>query len=193
MSIEKYWTLFLDRDGVINKRLPGQYVRLWDEFKWEEESLQAIVKMSNHFQRIIVVTNQQGVGKELMTQQELDAIHTQMCLEIKKAGGCIDKVYACTELASLNPKCRKPNVGMGLQAQKDFPEIDFEYSIMVGDSITDMQFGSLLGMVNVFVETNFDETFELGRRIAEGRPEEHVPVDYRFAGLKDFARFILEE
>ena len=193
MSIDNYWTLFLDRDGVINRQIEGAYIRKWTEWEWAEGSLEAIVKMTGHFQRIVVATNQQGVGKGLMKQEELDDVHRRMLEEIKTAGGHIDKVYACTKLATENPQCRKPNPGMAIQAQKDFPNISYEHSIMVGDSITDMQFGSVLGMVNVFIESNLKQTFELGRRIAEGKAEEQVPVDYRFPNLLSFANFILEK
>ncbi len=149
--IDQSWTLFLDRDGVINKRLVDDYVKIWEEFEFLPGVKEAINKLSKMFGRIIIVSNQQGVGKGLMTEDDLKEIHSKMITEIEEAGGCIDAIYYCPELKENNPECRKPMPGMALQAQKDFPEIDFDKSIMVGDSPSDMEFGIHLGMVTVFV------------------------------------------
>ena len=153
-NFDKSWTLFLDRDGVINHRIPGAYVRHWEEFEFMENVPKAIAIFSKIFGRIVVVTNQQGIGKGLMTSEELVALHDKMYREIMKAGGRIDAVYFCPKLATENPICRKPEVGMAYQAQRNFPEIDFKKSVMVGDSLSDMGFGSKVGMWNVLVETN---------------------------------------
>ena len=154
---DKSWTLFLDRDGVINHRIPGAYVRHWDEFEFLENVPEVIAKFSKIFGRIVVVTNQQGIGKGLMTAEELVALHDKMYRAIMKLGGRIDAVYFCPKLAIENPICRKPETGMAYQAQRNFPEINFKKSVMVGDSLSDMGFGSKVGMWNVLVETN-DET-----------------------------------
>ncbi len=151
---DKSWTLFLDRDGVINHRIPGAYVRHWDEFEFLENVPQAIAEFSKIFGRIVVVTNQQGIGKGLMTAEELVTLHDKMYREVMAAGGSIDAVYFCPKLAVDNPMCRKPEAGMAYQAQRNFPEIDFKKSVMVGDSLSDMGFGSKVGMWNVLVETN---------------------------------------
>lgn len=167
--IDKSWTLFLDRDGVINHRIPGAYVQKPEEFDFFEGVPAAIAQLSRQFGKIVVVTNQQGIGKRLMTKEDLDIVHFEMCAAVEAAGGRIDAVYYCPLLASENPFCRKPQAGMGLQAQKDFPEIDFKKSVMVGDSLSDMGFGSALGMVNVLVETNKETEAKLE---AEGLPED---------------------
>ena len=177
------WTLFLDRDGVINKRIPGAYIRNWKEFEYCKGSLDAIVDLTKSFNRIVVVTNQKGIGKKIMTEKMLDKLHRRMRKEIAVAGGNIDQVYHCPELATTNPHCRKPNPGMGLQAQKDFPEIDFKKSIIVGDSISDMEFGIGLGMRTVFITTKKEEQ-EASQTIA---------IDYRFESLKFFADWFLDQ
>jgi histidinol-phosphate phosphatase family protein len=150
-EIDKTWTLFLDRDGVINLHYPNDYVKQWDEFIFLENAVESINKLSHFFKRIIVVTNQQGVGKELMTQQDLDFIHEEMRKEIRKEGGNIHAVYAATGLASPDYKLRKPDIGMAIQATKDFEGLDLNKSIMVGDSITDLQFGRNAGMKTIYV------------------------------------------
>ena len=177
MKIDQSWTLFLDRDGVINKRIPGDYVRNIQQFIFLEGSVEAIRQLNNVFGLIVVVTNQQGIGKGLMTQVDVDKVHTYMMAEVEQAGGCIEKVYTCPALVKDNAICRKPNSGMALQAKEDFPLIDFTRSVMVGDSISDMEFGIGLGMKTVFIETKID--IEVSK----------IPkVDYRFSSLRDFAR-----
>lgn len=151
---DKSWTLFLDRDGVINHRIPGAYVRNWEEFEFMENVPEAIAVLSKIFGRIVVVTNQQGIGKGLMTAEQLVTLHDTMYRKVMDAKGRIDAVYFCPKLASENPICRKPEAGMAYQAQRNFPEINFKKSVMVGDSLSDMGFGSKVGMWNVLVETN---------------------------------------
>ncbi len=152
IKIDKTWTLFLDRDGVINLHYPNDYVKKWDEFYFLEGVLDALKNLSEVIRRIIVVTNQQGVGKGLMTQEDLEFIHSEMLREVRKYGGRIHAIYAATDLIENDVKqLRKPNTGMAKQAKKDFVEIDFSKSIMVGDSVSDMQFGRNAGMLTVFV------------------------------------------
>ena len=74
-----------------------------------------------------------------------------MELELGKAGAQLDKIYYCPELAESNASCRKPNTGMAEEARKDFPEIDFKKSIMIGDSLSDMQMGKRVGIVTIFI------------------------------------------
>lgn len=143
-------TLFIDRDGVINKHRPDDYVKSWDEFEFLPGVLEAFGILKEAFKRIIIVTNQRGVGKGLMTENELQDIHKRMLSEIRKVGGRLDQIYYCVDINndSLN---RKPNPGMALQAQKDFPEIVFEESIMIGDSASDREFGNRLGMKTILL------------------------------------------
>jgi histidinol-phosphate phosphatase family protein len=154
LKVDKTWTLFLDRDGVINEKLDNDYVKNIAEFKFINKSKEAIVRFSKIFGRIIIVTNQQGIGKSLMSHDDLKLVHDFMETEIDKAGGKLDKIYYCPALAAENDPCRKPEIGMALHAKKDFPEIDFEKSILVGDSISDIEMGVKAGMYTVFVSSN---------------------------------------
>jgi D-glycero-alpha-D-manno-heptose 1-phosphate guanylyltransferase len=149
--IDKTWTLFLDRDGVINEHRPEDYVKNETEFVWINGSKESIRDLSKKFGMILVVTNQQGIGKGMMTEYDLEKIHWKMQSEIEEIGGKIDRVYYCPHLANVQPKCRKPETGMAEQAKADFPEIDFSKSIMIGDSSSDIEFGSRLGMMTVKV------------------------------------------
>jgi D-glycero-D-manno-heptose 1,7-bisphosphate phosphatase len=145
------WTLFLDRDGVINRRLVDDYVKCWDDFEFLPHVLETLNRFDKIFKHIFVVTNQQGVGKGLMTAKTLDDIHQKMVREITEAGGRIDHVFYCPDLTNSNSINRKPNIGMGLKAKKMFPDIKFREAVMIGDSLSDMQFGRRLGMKTVLI------------------------------------------
>ncbi len=174
--IDKTWTLFLDRDGVINHDKDNDYILDWDEFRFYDTTLEAMSILSTHFERIVVTTNQKGVGKGLMTVEDLDNIHFHMVSAIQKAGGKIQKVYYCADLDNESPN-RKPNPGMAYQAKLDFPNIDLSKSIMVGNRISDMGFGRNAGMLTVFVTTTHPET-----------PFPNPLIDYRFDDLLSFAK-----
>lgn len=162
--LNKSWTLFLDRDGVINEKIENDYVKSWEQFLFIKGAIESIALLSKVFGRIIIVTNQRGVGKNLMTELDLKSIHNNMLGVIKKSSGLIDKIYYCTQISD-SANCRKPNTGMAMLAKNDFPEIDFTKSIIVGDSRTDIDFGRKLGFITVFISSckkkfNFDYKFK---------------------------------
>ena len=173
-------TLFLDRDGVINQRLPDAYVRHWDEFTFLPGVLSALALLRKYVDRIVVVTNQQGIGKEIMTEEDLHTVHQAMLKEVEAAGGKIDAIYFCPDLKTRPGNCRKPAPAMALKARREAPDIDFSRSTMVGDSASDMAFGRQLGMQTVLIETNGEEIIKLSKT-----PE---LVDQRFPSLWAFAK-----
>jgi D-glycero-D-manno-heptose 1,7-bisphosphate phosphatase len=151
LHIDKSWTVFLDRDGVINKKIDDDYVRNIQQFEWLADVREAVEKLTAVFGRIIIVSNQQGVGKGLMRKEDVESIHHHIVESVKSYGGKIDNIYYAPQIKAENSEFRKPNIGMALQAKKDFPEIDFNKSIMVGDSISDMEFGKKARMKTVFI------------------------------------------
>ena len=153
--MHKFDTLFLDRDGVINKKLERRYVRNWQEFEFMPNALLAIKILSNKFERIIVVTNQQGIGKALMTIDELSVLHELMKKEIIENGGKIDKIYFCPHLEKENCDCRKPAIGMIKRAIKDFPTLNLKQTFLVGDSPSDIEAGERAGIKTVKVNNQF--------------------------------------
>ncbi len=179
-SIDRGWTVFLDRDGVINHEKENDYILNWEEFKFYDESLAAIPLLNQCFNRIIVATNQKGIGKGVMPLSALQAIHHNMLQRIEIAGGKIDRIYFCPDLEDNSPN-RKPQHGMALKAQLDFPEIDFSKSIMVGNRMSDMKFGRNAGMHTVFLATTHPET---------PFPDPHI--DLRFTNLLSFAEACLD-
>jgi D-glycero-D-manno-heptose 1,7-bisphosphate phosphatase/D-glycero-alpha-D-manno-heptose 1-phosphate guanylyltransferase len=142
--------LFLDRDGVINVHRKNDYVKSIEEFEFLPGVEQALVALSKRFARIIIITNQRGVGKGKMSEATLLEIHKFLRHRIEQLGGHIDAIYYCTELDDSHPQ-RKPNGGMAHQAKNDFPEIIFSQSIMAGDSKTDIEFGKNMGMSTILI------------------------------------------
>ena len=131
--------------------------------------------LTKYFNKIIIVTNQQGIGKGVMTENDLKEVHMYMIEEILKVGGRIDAIYHCPDLANSNSTFRKPNPGMALKAKEDFPMIDFSHSMMVGDSKLDMDFAQNLGIRKIYIGDLEEEGITL------------VDVDLVFQSLYDFA------
>lgn len=143
--------LFLDRDGVINKRKIGGYIQSWDEFEFLEGVLEAAPILARKFETIVVVTNQAGIGKGIMTEKDLQSIHTKMIASIVATGGRIEAAFYCPHRSTELCFCRKPRSGMAFQAKNRFPRIDFTQTYMVGDSYSDMIFGIGLGMTPILI------------------------------------------
>lgn len=174
-NIDSTWTVFIDRDGVVNEERVGEYVQNWEQFKFNQYALEAFKIFNEVFGRIIIVSNQRGVGKGSMTSDDLTDIHNKMQKSIEEAGGRIDKIYYCTEVSDA---CffRKPNPGMAVQAKNDFPFISFNKSIMVGNKPGDMKFGRAAGMFTVFLTTTNPQ-----------QPFPHPDIDAKFSSLFEFA------
>jgi D-glycero-D-manno-heptose 1,7-bisphosphate phosphatase len=174
-QIDHSWTLFLDRDGVINYEIQGTYVRNWKEFIFYPQAPENIAYFNKRFQRLILATNQRGIAKGIMSLEDLQDIHLNMIKGIETKDGKIDRIYFCLDLDDSSP-CRKPNPGMAVQAVTDYPEIDLKKSLMVGNNISDMLFGRNAGMKTVFLKTTSPE-LEL--------PDERI--DMHFNNLDEFA------
>lgn len=174
-NIDKSWTLFLDRDGVLNHEKKLDYILHRGEFVFYDGVKDAMKIFNEIFGNIIVVTNQRGIGKQVMTDADLHDIHELMVEEVILSGGRIDSIYYCS---SLDNDCyqRKPNPGMAFMAKKDFPEIEFTKSIIIGNNLSDMEFGRNAGMCTIFVATT-NPTIVLP----------HPLIDYRFENLEQAA------
>lgn len=172
-------TLFLDRDGVINVRKMGGYITSYSEFRFIDGALEAMKIFNNIFDHIFIVTNQQGIGKGLMTDEDFLCLNDRMLEEIRKNGGRVDKVYYCSALKSENSIMRKPQVGMALLAKNEY-QLNLSNSIMVGDSMSDMRFGKSAGMHNVFIDNHTEEDID-----------ENL-FEIKFSSLSDFAKYLKE-
>ncbi|MDN0080643.1 HAD family hydrolase [Bacteroides gallinaceum] len=151
IDISGYDTLLLDRDGVINRLRPNDYVKCWDEFEFLPGVLETLSKWNKQVKRIFIVTNQRGVGKGLMTENDLSDIHKRMCDEIAHHGGHIDKVYYCTALTEEDSR-RKPGTGMFKEILYEYPDIRPSDCLMIGDSDSDMKFAENCGIKGIKVQ-----------------------------------------
>ncbi len=144
--------LFLDRDGVINVNAPDHcYVLKWEQFQFLDGSINALKLLSTLGIPMVVVTNQQGIGKGLMSESDLANIHERMCEELSLHGVQIDAIYHCPHLATDRCDCRKPKPGMLFQAAREHC-FDLKSSIFIGDSERDMMAGRAAGTRTVFVK-----------------------------------------
>jgi histidinol-phosphate phosphatase family protein len=180
-QIDSSWTLFLDRDGVINIEKENSYIFHYGEFVFYEGVTAALRRCAAVFGHIVVVTNQRGVGKGLMTAADLREIHEKMVAEIVLAGGRISRIYYADSLDDAHP-LRKPQPGMALAAQRDLPGIDLARSVMVGNNLSDMEFGRNAGMYTAFLRTT-----------NPGQSLPHPAIDMAFDTLADFAKHLLTE
>jgi D-glycero-alpha-D-manno-heptose 1-phosphate guanylyltransferase len=178
-SLDKTWTLFIDRDGVINKEKKDEYITNWNDFIFYDGVKEAFKKIAEQFGRIIVITNQRGVGKALMTEDDLSMIHKKMKTAIHDAGGRIDQIFYCTSTDNKHPS-RKPNPGMAHKALLHYPEIELSKSIMIGNKPSDMLFGRNAGVYTVFLKTTNPQ-----------QPIPHPDIDLVFETLADFAKACL--
>lgn len=142
--LTKNKAVFLDRDGVINKKRINDYVKCWEEFLFLPGVKEAIKLLNQAQFKVIIITNQAGVGKGLVKEEQLQLIHQQMLDELKEYGAHIDGIYYCPHLPEDNCNCRKPKTGMLEQAEKDF-NIDFKNSYLIGDEDKDVEAGQKMG------------------------------------------------
>jgi histidinol-phosphate phosphatase family protein len=176
ITISNGYSLFIDRDGVINKEKKEDYIYTWDEFEFLNGVIEALKIINSFFENIVLITNQRGIGRGLMTDENLHTIHSKMREVITAHGGRIDAIYYCADDDNASPN-RKPNPGMAYKAASDFPSINLEKTFMVGNRMSDMKFARNAGVKSVFVATTHPEVV---------LPNESI--DYRFEDLLHFAK-----
>jgi D-glycero-D-manno-heptose 1,7-bisphosphate phosphatase len=141
--------IFLDRDGVINRRR-ADHVKSWAEFEFLPEALEGLRDMTRTGAPVVLVTNQSAVGRGMISEAELAAIHERMLSEIAAAGGRIDAIYACLHTPFDGCDCRKPAPGLLLRAAADLG-LRIESSVMVGDSVSDLEAARAAGCTPVLL------------------------------------------
>lgn len=142
--------VFLDRDGVVNASPAGRYVTSWKEFRFLPGTLPALKKLKKAGLTAVIVSNQAGVGKRLMTRKALNEITRKMRHRIRTSGGTIRAVYYCTHRPEAGCACRKPKSGM-LRKAKRAHGLDLARSFVVGDHEKDIQMGRLAGCRTLLV------------------------------------------
>lgn len=144
--------VFLDRDGVINRcAAPHEYIACWDRFEFLPGVKTAIRLLNEAGYLVLIVSNQRGVARGMMSMGDVEDIHRQMCKALEEAGARIDGIYVCPHDVG-QCSCRKPEIGLFLQAERDFP-IDKAASWMVGDSDADAEAGSRYGVRTIQTES----------------------------------------
>jgi D-glycero-D-manno-heptose 1,7-bisphosphate phosphatase len=144
--------VFVDRDGVLNRKMPeGEYVREWAQFHWLPGAEEAIVRMKRAGLTVIVVSNQRGIALGLMTEDLVQQIHSNMQSALAQHGAQLDAIYYCPHDVGVC-HCRKPQVGLFEQAFAAFPQARAENSVMIGDSLPDIEAGRTMGMSTIFIQ-----------------------------------------
>lgn len=151
-SFQPKKVIFLDRDGVINKRPPrGEYVRRREEFEFLPGAVEALKLISQKGYRIYLITNQAGIGRGMMSEDDLKSIHQHLEEELKKNKVKISGIYYCPHEMNENCQCRKPKPGLLLQAAKEH-NLDLKDTIFIGDDERDFQMGKSVGCKTILVK-----------------------------------------
>lgn len=143
-KVAKYKTLILDRDGTINELIPNGYVLCASDLRLRKDFASHCEQLASIFENIIIVTNQACIGKGIISFSEIERINNVLIGMIEQYNGRIDKVYVCSDNESESVN-RKPNIGVIDKISKDYPDIDFSKSIVVGDSYSDRLFSERIG------------------------------------------------
>jgi histidinol-phosphate phosphatase family protein len=170
------WCLFLDRDGVINRRIVGDYVRAWADFEWLPGAQRAFNVLRGWAPQLVVVTNQQGIGKGLMSRGDVDTVHDKIREQLAANRVSIDAILVCPHLESVGCECRKPMPGLALDWLEQHPGVDQSLCVMVGDSPSDLEFAQ-----RIAVETGGCPSVQIGGDAHQ------IAADASFASLLDFA------
>lgn len=143
--------VFLDRDGVLNQKPSrGKYITRMEELALLPGVEDAIAALNRSGRKVVVLTNQRGIALGLYTEAELDRIHAHLQAQLAVRGGHLDAIYVCPHDAG-QCDCRKPLTGLFEQAFRDFPEATPQRSIMVGDSLRDIEAGLRVGMATAMI------------------------------------------
>ncbi len=133
------YTIFLDRDGVINVD-SADYIKKPSEFEFIPKSQEAIALLCQNNFQIILITNQSLIGRKMASRETLDAIFDKLRKGVEDAGGKINDIFFCPHTPEDMCECRKPKPKMILDAAKKY-DIDLSHSLMVGDSSKDIECG----------------------------------------------------
>jgi D-glycero-D-manno-heptose 1,7-bisphosphate phosphatase len=163
-------TVFIDRDGVINRKRPEpHYVTSWEEFEFLPGALEGLAALARTDARIIVVTNQRGIARGVYTEETLVDMHARMKAAVEAAGGRIDAIYYCPHEGGC--ECRKPATGMFERAAREVPGADLAEAVVIGDNVCDLEAAARLGCPSVLVGS-----VERQREILEKAGRRGVPV-----------------
>ncbi|MCF6248037.1 MAG: D-glycero-beta-D-manno-heptose 1,7-bisphosphate 7-phosphatase [Desulfobacula sp.] len=178
------YTIFLDRDGVINVDSPD-YIKKPSEFEFIPKSRQAVALLNQNNFQIIIITNQSIIGRKMVSQKTLDAIFNKMRKGVETADGKIKDIFFCPHTPDDKCSCRKPKPKMILDAAKKY-DIDLSLSIMVGDSSKDIECAINAGCgKTILVQTGN------GKKARQTLSQQGIAPDAISANLYDAALWII--
>ncbi len=181
-------TIFLDRDGVINKDPGGwtkySYVTNVGEFRFLPGSVAAIKRLTDAGYEIIIISNQAGINKGHYTHEALEEITSLMLKKIENAGGRIGSVNYCPHRTDENCGCRKPRTGLFKKAAGG-RSINFKDTYFIGDGATDVEAGSKIGCKTILVLS--------GKTALEKVKEWEIKPDFVKKDLSEAVDYILKE
>jgi D-glycero-D-manno-heptose 1,7-bisphosphate phosphatase len=178
--------VFLDRDGVINQNRDGDYVKSWREFAFLPGSRKAIQRLLKEDIPIIVISNQAGVGKGLVSDATVQEINRRLVTQTGVAGRKISAVYYCPHRVEDGCQCRKPKPGMLLKAAADW-DLDLTRCYMVGDAVSDIEAGAAVGCTTFLVKTG------RGSRALQERQNWKTQPDFIVEDLTQAVEMILKQ
>jgi D-glycero-D-manno-heptose 1,7-bisphosphate phosphatase len=143
--------VFLDRDGTINVKAPaGRYITAADQLALLPAAAEAIQQLNAAGVWVGVVTNQRGIARGEMTEDDLQAVHVRLAEELAGADAHFDAIYYCPHEQG-TCSCRKPQPGLLLAAQRDHPGLRFAAAALIGDGASDVEAGRRLGMTTILL------------------------------------------
>ncbi len=174
--------VFIDRDGVINVDPIGDYVKTWKDFRFEAGALSALRKLTDRGYKIILISNQAGIGDKVYPEAALWDIHKKMLEVFKKKGIKIHSSHFCLHGKQAGCKCRKPEIGLFKKAVKGI-RFDREKTFFIGDKKTDVEAGKKFGLHTIMVRTGHGK-FDIPKLTAKTRP------DYILDRLRSAVKFL---
>lgn len=175
--------IILDRDGVINYD-SDEYIKTPDEWEAIPGSLEAIAQLNRAGFRVLLVTNQSGVGRGYYNLETLDQIHEKLTQELASVGGYIEEIFFCPHHPIDNCECRKPKPGM-LNKIQDKYDIDFKDVFYIGDSLVDIQVAKMVGCKPILVLTGN------GKKTLAENPE--LSQIENFSDLSEAVKYIIKQ
>jgi len=144
--------VFLDRDGVINRKPPeGKYIAKWDDFHILPGVETAIAMLNHSGRKAIILSNQRGIALGFYSKDDVLHLHEKLNQHLTCFDAHLDAIYFCPHDKN-ECRCRKPGTALFEQAFLDFPSASSHNSVMIGDSLSDIEAGITLGMPTIFIK-----------------------------------------
>ncbi len=176
--------IFIDRDGVINEDLIGDYIKHWEEFRFIPGSIEALKKLAVHGYEIVIISNQAGIGDGVFPESALNEVTDKMVGQLKQNSVPIKAIYYCLHGKDAGCDCRKPNTGLFVRAAREI-QFNTTETYFIGDKATDIEAGKKFGLKTLFVLTGHG-SMDQSRLTGRLTPEKILP------SIKEAADYVIE-